>query len=99
MLQVKVLLLASGAIEYLSDEIAVFGMRLSKDLRELGCNRLVKFEDPKRFRRPIHLIGYGIPTETAGMARRLGLSQVGLAAHQGLFGASPLAVFLLQVRI
>ncbi len=80
-------------------EIPVFRMCLSNDLRELGRNRPLKFIDPKGLRRPVNLIGYGIPAETAGVARGLGLIQVGLAAPQGLFGAPTLAVFLLQVRI
>src|SRR6267142_6983561 len=80
-------------------EISVLRMRLPNDLRELGWNRPLKSVNPIGLRRPVDLAGYGVPAETAGVARRLGLIQVGLAAPQGVFGAPTLAVLLLQIRI
>ena len=85
----------SGAIEYCFDGTSIFRMGLSNDARELGCNCLVKSVDPKGLRRPVNLIGYGIPAETAGVARSLGLIEVGLTAPQCLLGAPALAVLLL----
>src|SRR5271168_2607906 len=80
-------------------EISVFRMCLPNDLRKLGRNRPLKSVNPKGFRRPVNLTGYGVPAEAAGVAGGLGLIEVGLAAPQGLFGAPALAVFLFQVRI
>src|SRR5882672_8089868 len=74
-------------------------MRLSNDSPELGRNRRVKFIDSIGFRRPVDLIGYRIPAETAGVAHGLRLVQVGLAAPKSLFGSPTIAVLLPQVRI
>src|SRR5712671_1668729 len=98
MLQIKVLFLVSCAIECLFKESSVFRMRLLNDSREFRRVRRVKFKDPEGLRRPVDRSAGGIPAETAGVAHGLRLSQVGLAATQGLFGAPTLAVLLLQVR-
>src|SRR5882762_1278995 len=99
MLQIEILPLASRAVDCLLMESSVFRMRLLNYSREVRWIRPVKFKDPKGLRRPVDLLGYGVPAETARVAQGLRFSQIGLAAPQGLFGSPALAILLLQVHI
>src|SRR5882757_11191782 len=99
MLQIKILFLASCAIEYLLKETPVFRMRLLNYSREVRWIREIKIKDPKGLCRPVDLSGCGIPAKAAGVAQDLRFSQVGLVSPQGIFGSPSIAVLLLQVRI
>src|SRR5271170_7340143 len=99
MLQIKIIFLASCAIECLLKGSPVLRMRLLDYSRDVRWIRRIEFKDPKGLCRPVDLSGCGIPAKAARVAQGLRFSQVGLASPQGVFGSPSIAVLLLEVRI
>src|SRR3984893_8267962 len=99
MLQIKILLIASSAIECLFNESSVVRMRLLNNSRQIRRIRPIGPVDPIGLLRPVDRSAGAIPAETARVAQGLRFGGVGLAPSQGIVGSPTLAVLLLQIRI